>query len=158
MVFKSKRNLAAVSLAALLFIIPGTPVQAAPDMDVTTVAGLCGHHTEHTADCLAGTLCSHLHTEDCYNFSAGCLHVHTQACRRNCTHICTETSGCITSELACCHEHNEDCIYAEGSTCNYSCDSCHAANQSGSQGTGYCAPSRRSSHHGSHHSGRRHHC
>lgn len=157
MVLKSIRNLVALSLAAILFIIPGTPVHAAPDTDVTTVAGLCGHHAEHTAECLAGTPCSHLHTEDCYNFSASCLHVHTDACRRNCSHICTETSGCITSQLACCHEHNSDCIYAEGSTCNFSCDSCHAANQSG-QGAGYCAPVRRGNHHGSHHSGKRHHC
>ena len=73
MVLKSIRYLVALSLAAILFIIPGTPVHAAPDTDVTTVAGLCGHHAEHTAECLVGTPCSHLHTEDCYNFSASCL-------------------------------------------------------------------------------------
>ena len=157
MALLSKRNFAALSLAAILFVVPGTPVQAAPNANVTTVTGLCGHHLEHTDECLAGTACSHAHTEDCYNFSASCVHVHSNACRKNCTHICTETGGCIVSQLNCLHEHNENCVYGEGAACGYVCDSCHGTSQSGSQSGNYCAPSRSSSHHGSHHS-RRHHC
>lgn len=162
MSLKHKKNFVALSLGALLLITSGTSAHAAADGDLTTVAGLCSHHTEHTAECIAQTPCSHSHTQDCYNISARCIHVHSDACRGknsiygNCTHICTEANGCITRELACCHEHDEDCRYAEESVCNYTCDSCHETKQSSGQ-TGNCRPARRSGHHGSHHSGR-HHC
>lgn len=152
----SKRNFAALSLAAILLIVPDMPTLAAPCADAAAVTGLCGHHAEHTDECLAQTACSHVHTEDCYNFSANCVHVHTNACRRNCTHICTEKSGCIVSQLNCCHVHNEDCVFAEGAVCSYACDTC-GASYDGSQSGNYCYTGRNGSHRSSHHS-RRHHC
>lgn len=159
MILRWKKQLTAMVTAAAFFILSGIPVCAAPDTGMATVGGLCSHHAEHTAECLAQVSCTHAHTQDCYIQTARCLHAHTQACGlrngiyENCTHICSQGNGCITSALNCYHEHDENCCYTEGSSCSYACGSCHEAQQTPSQS------SRRSSggrHHGSHHSG--HHC
>ena len=82
--------------------------------------GLCEHHTEHTADCgyTEGTAeipCSHEHTENCYTLVTECVLEHTEDCypakevsdntatpseadeagATECTHVCSEESGCI---------------------------------------------------------------
>lgn len=188
MFFKQKRKFAALpfvtslltAFGAMLLIIPGAPVHAAAangdmtaakavaDADTTAnkdtalVAGLCEHHTEHTAECLAGMPCGHTHTGDCYSQTARCVHVHSSACGRKntswreCSHVCSEKSGCITSRLDCHHEHNEDCCYEEGSVCSYICGSCHENEQDNTASDSSCNNGRKS-HHSSHHS-RKHHC
>lgn len=53
----------------------------------------------------------------------------------NCTHICSEESGCVINELNCPHEHKtdspeadpglyEDCGYAKAQPCTYDCRLC----------------------------------
>ena len=57
--------------------------------------GLCQHHPSHTADC---------------GYEA----------TGECTHVCTEDSGCIT--IQCAHEHVATCFDAEGnSLCRHAC-------------------------------------
>ena len=93
-------------------------------------SGLCEHHTRHDESCgyTEGTAeipCSHEHTEDCYTLVTECVHKHTAACYpaesvsentatpsepeetepTECTHECSEESGCITETLDCKHEH-----------------------------------------------------
>ena len=114
--------------------------------------GLCEHHPEHNADCgytegTAGTPCGHEHTADCYEEVTNCVHEHDEDCYpeesvsgneaapsgpqkrepTECTHVCSEESGCITKELNCQHEHNSECGYspaAEGTPCGYVCELC----------------------------------
>ena len=114
--------------------------------------GLCEHHPEHNADCgyreeTAGTPCGHEHTADCYEEVTNCVHEHNEDCYpeesdsgneatpsgaqkrepTECTHVCSEESGCITKELNCQHEHNSECGYspaAEGTPCGYVCELC----------------------------------
>ena len=115
-------------------------------------SGLCEHHPEHNADCgyteeTAGTPCGHEHTADCYEEVTNCVHEHNEDCYpeesvsgneatpsgaqkrepTECTHVCSEESGCITKELNCQHEHNSECGYspaAEGTPCGYVCELC----------------------------------
>ncbi len=114
--------------------------------------GLCEHHPEHNADCgytegTAGTPCGHEHTADCYEEVTDCVHEHDGDCYpeesdsgnettpsgpqkrepTECTHACSEESGCITKELNCQHEHNSECGYspaAQGTPCGYVCELC----------------------------------
>lgn len=156
-----KQTLTVLSCTAMLLAMPVMPAHAANIGDTTVVGGLCGHHTEHTAECMATTSCSHVHTQDCYSDVITCVHVHSDACYASngaykCAHVCSAANGCITSQLACCHEHNEDCCYAEGSTCSYSCDSCHAIRQRAARSESNRTAARGGGHHGSHHSGRHH--
>ena len=101
------------------------------------VGGLCQHHTAPNADCgypegSEGTPCAHEHTNDCYTEVTECVHEHTDECYpaesvsgntaipseaeeaepTECTHVCSEESGCVTRKLNCQHEHNEDCGYS----------------------------------------------
>lgn len=123
--------------------------------------GLCEHHPEHTAECgyIAGG-CAHEHTSECYQTVTKCVHTHTEDCFSksvsgngtgsadaegegrepvNCTHVCSEESGCITKEIDCRHEHkvnggeadgegglgrDENCGYVEGQPCTYDCRIC----------------------------------
>ena len=115
-------------------------------------SGLCEHHPEHNADCgyteeTAGTPCGHEHTADCYEEVTNCVHEHNEDCYpeesvsgneatpsgaqkrepTECTHVCSEESGCITKELNCQHEHNSECGYspaAQGTPCGYVCELC----------------------------------
>lgn len=162
MISKWMQKFAALSFAAMLLAVPGMPVHATADEDISTVAGLCSHHAQHTAECLSGTPCTtHIHTQDCYDETARCTHIHSDICGqkstayRQCTHVCSEDSGCITSVLNCHHEHDENCLYAKASTCSYLCDSCHAS-QSDSGQINNCHERQRQPHHGSRHSGRHH--
>lgn len=46
---------------------------------------LCKHHTEHTEECgyidgVAGCLCQHIHTDECYVIEESCTHIHTEEC------------------------------------------------------------------------------
>lgn len=47
-----------------------------------------------------------------------------------CSHVCSEDTGCIIKVLDCPHEHDGDCGYTdgtEGSPCTYVCGICNAA-------------------------------
>ena len=118
--------------------------------------GLCEHHTKHNEDCgytkgEPGTPCTHQHTDECYIEVTNCVHEHGESCYletkssvsgnnatpsnaeerepKNCEHICSEESGCITEKLNCQHEHDSDCGYspaAEGTPCGYVCEICSA--------------------------------
>ena len=121
--------------------------------------GLCKHHPEHTEDCgytegTEGAACEHEHTEDCYTPVEKCIHKHDESCYpvlegsvsentatsseveevqpTECTHECSEESGCITKELSCPHErgkHDDSCGYipaTEGTPCRYTCELCNS--------------------------------
>ena len=87
------------------------------------------------------------HTDECHTLIKNCVHSHTEDCypqetvsdntatpseadeagATECTHECSEESGCITKELDCQHEHNSECGYApatEGTPCGYVCEFC----------------------------------
>lgn len=162
-----RRALAALLSVSILFTMTGAPVYAVSDNTVKT--GLCEHHTEHTAECgyaeaEPGTPCNHEHTEDCYKLVENCIHEHTAECYpeeegvsdhdatpsntrtaepTECTHVCSEETGCITKVLECPHEHkvnggeadregglghDADCGYTpgtEGSPCAFVCEICN---------------------------------
>ena len=135
----------------LSFIICGVmalsacPLTAFADDSVYT-GGLCGHHREHNEECgyieaAEESPCTHEHTEECYRLVTDCVHEHTEKCYLDgilpaegeekeadtCSHVCSEESGCVTKELDCNHEHNDDCGYVpakEGSPCGYWCEIC----------------------------------
>lgn len=93
-------------------------------------------------------------TEDCYTPVKKCIHEHDESCYpvlegsvsentatsseveeaqpTECTHECSEESGCITKELSCPHErgeHDESCGYipaTEGTPCGYTCEQCNS--------------------------------
>lgn len=114
--------------------------------------GLCEHHTKHTPDCgyMEAQPCIHEHGEECYTTVTECVHTHTDGCYpeaeeteasagegnatasdaedrepENCTHQCSEESGCITKVLDCHHEHDESCGYKEAQECSYVCEICN---------------------------------
>ena len=114
--------------------------------------GLCEHHPEHTAECgyAEAQPCTHEHGEKCYKTVTECVHEHTDECYpeteeteesagegnatasdaegrepENCTHKCSEESGCITKVLDCHHEHDESCGYKEAQECSYVCEICN---------------------------------
>ena len=99
--------------------------------------GLCEHHPEHDDECgysegIAGTDCSHEHTDDCYTEVVKCTHRHDEDCYpdeiiwddeatpsdadrwepEDCPHMCEEDSECITKKLNCRHEHDDECGYS----------------------------------------------
>ena len=116
--------------------------------------GLCEHHPEHDDECgysegIAGTACSHEHTDDCYTEVVKCTHRHDEDCYpdesiwddeatpsdadrwepEDCPHICDEESGCITKKLNCQHEHDDECGYSpatRGTPCEFDCEICGA--------------------------------
>ena len=114
--------------------------------------GLCEHHRSHTSDCgyREAQPCTHEHGEECYKTVTECAHEHTDECYpeteateestgegsatdygaegrepENCTHVCSEESGCITKVLDCHHEHDENCGYQEAQDCGYVCEICN---------------------------------
>ena len=166
----TRRATALFLSVAMLFTMSGSPVYAVSGGKDTGTTGLCEHHPAHTADCgyveaQPGTPCSHEHTEECYRLVEKCVHEHTAECypeeddseddatpsnakaleTAECSHECSEDTGCITKVLDCPHEHevnggetdregglgrDEDCGYTkgtEGSPCTYVCDICNAA-------------------------------
>ena len=149
---KLKKRIAALLMAGAM-VCSALPVNVlAVENSNQNVGGLCEHHTEHNADCgytegIEGTPCNHEHTEDCYTLVTSCVHKHTADCYPaesvsdntaspsdaenqepvNCTHECSEDTGCIKKELDCKHEHDEACGYVpatEGRPCGYICGEC----------------------------------
>ena len=153
-----KRILSLLLCGAMLFSLCSQSVLAEENGQAGGVtigtSGLCEHHPEHNADCgytegTAGTPCVHEHTVDCYEEVTNCVHEHDEDCYpeesvsgneatpsgaqkrepTECTHACSEESGCITKELNCQHEHDDECGYspaAEGTPCGYVCELCGA--------------------------------
>ena len=151
-----KRILSLLLCGAMLFSLCSQSVLAEENGQAGGVTadtrGLCEHHPEHNADCgytegTAGTPCGHEHTADCYEEVTNCVHEHDEDCYpeesvsgneaapsgeqkrepTECTHACSEESGCITKELNCQHEHNSECGYspaAQGTPCGYVCELC----------------------------------
>ena len=159
MMCKWKRPAAFLLAAAMIFTMPGVPAFAV-ETDVSAVhTGLCEHHPEHTEDCgytkgTEGAACKHEHTEDCYTLVKKCIHKHDESCYpvlegsvsentatsseveeaqpTECTHECSEESGCKTKKLSCLHErgeHDDSCGYipaTEGTPCGYICEQCNS--------------------------------
>lgn len=102
----------------------------------------CTH--EHSEECYTTvTSCTHTHTEDCYPVLDDSIPddeatssddesvedtIHSEAAEpAECSHECSEESGCIKQELNCRHEHDDECGYApavEGQPCTYVCTLC----------------------------------
>ena len=154
-----KRPAAFLLAAAMIFTMPGVPASAVEAGVSAVHTGLCEHHPEHTEDCgytegTEGAACEHEHTEDCYTLVKKCIHEHDESCYpvlegsasentatpseaeeaqpTECTHECSEESGCITKELSCPHErgeHDGTCGYIpaiEGTPCGYTCELCNS--------------------------------
>ena len=157
--WKWKRPAAFLLAAAMIFTMPGVPASAVEAGASAVHTGLCEHHPEHTEDCgytegTEGAACEHEHTEDCYTLVEKCIHEHDESCYpvlegsasentatpseaeeaqpTECTHECSEESGCITKELSCPHErgeHDGTCGYipaTEGTPCGYTCELCNS--------------------------------
>ena len=150
---KLKKRITALLMAGVM-VCSALPVNVlAVEHSNQNVVGLCQHHTEHNADCgytegIEGTPCNHEHTEDCYTLVTECVHEHTEDCYpaesvsdntatpsdaenqepTECTHECSEESGCITEKLDCKHEHDSECGYSpaeSGTPCGYVCETCN---------------------------------
>ena len=159
MMWKWKRPAAFLLAAAMIFTMPGIPAFAVEAGASAVHTGLCKHHPEHTEDCgytegTEGAACEHEHTEDCYTLVEKCIHKHDESCYpvlegsvsentatsseaeevqpTECTHECSEESGCITKKLSCPHErgeHDDSCGYipaTEGTPCGYTCELCNS--------------------------------
>ena len=149
---KLKKRIAALLMAGAM-VCSTLPVNVlAVENSNRNVGGLCEHHAEHTEDCgytegSEGTPCNHEHTEDCYTLVTSCVHKHTADCYpaesvsdntaspsdaenrepTECSHECSEDTGCIKKVLDCKHEHDEACGYVpatEGRPCGYICGEC----------------------------------
>ena len=149
---RKQRVLSLLLCMALLFSQIGTTALAEGAQENT--GGLCEHHPAHTAECgyaeaLEGHGCTHEHRSDCYKLVEKCVHQHTAECYpeddavsdnaatpsdakqkepTECTHVCSEETGCITKVLDCPHEHDGDCGYieaVEGHPCGYVCTICN---------------------------------
>ena len=159
MIWKWKRPAAFLLAAAMIFTMPGVPASAVEAGVSAVHTGLCKHHPEHTEDCgytegTEGAACKHEHTEDCYTLVKKCIHKHDESCYpvlegsvsentatsseveeaqpTECTHECSEESGCKTKKLSCLHErgeHDDSCGYipaTEGTPCGYICEQCNS--------------------------------
>ena len=159
MIWKWKRPAAFLLAAAMIFTMPGVPASAVEAGVSAVHTGLCEHHPEHTEDCgytegTEGAACKHEHTEDCYTPVKKCIHEHDESCYpvlegsvsentatsseveeaqpTECTHECSEESGCKTKKLICHHErgeHDDSCGYisaTEGTPCGYICEQCNS--------------------------------
>lgn len=152
-----KRYMAVVLGITLTVAQLSIPVTAAEGTEAKTgtetgltAEGLCEHHTAHTDACgykeaVKGQDCNHEHTDACYEEVTDCKHEHTDECYEtqpaaeesaeeenpqkilNCTHVCSEGSGCIVKTLNCNHTHDDTCGFAasvEGSPCTFVCTEC----------------------------------
>ena len=156
MMWRWKRPAAFLLAAAMIFTMPGVPASAVEAGASAVHTGLCEHHPKHTEDCgytegTKGAACEHEHTVDCYTPVKKCIHEHDESCYpvlegsvsentatsseveeaqpTECTHKCSEESGCITKKLSCPHEHDESCGYipaTEGTPCGYICEQCNS--------------------------------
>ena len=144
-----KRIFSIFTAFALLFSTLPVNALAVGNADA---GGLCEHHPSHTAECgytegAEGTPCNHEHTEDCYTLVENCVHEHGPECYpadsvsdntatpsdaedrepTECTHVCSEDTGCIKEKLDCQHEHDDECGYipaTEGTPCTFVCEDC----------------------------------
>ena len=134
-------------LAGSQMVIPSLTVYA------DQPAVICPHHI-HDEDCgySEETPCDHEHDKECYREVTRCIHEHDEDCYSddyedeeyddeaspsdakrtpsnaedylNCPHICDEDSGCITPQLDCAHEHDDECGYGEGTACSFNPEDC----------------------------------
>ena len=167
-----KRLTAAFLCLCLLFtLLPATAFAEGETGSGAPQAGsaLCEHHPQHDESCgytegTEGSPCTYEHDEDCYTLVTECVHEHTAECYpaesvsentatpsepeeaepSECTHECSEESGCMTKILDCKHEHkvnggeadregglgrDEACGYVsatEGTPCTFVCEVCSA--------------------------------
>ena len=149
------RMLSTLLICSMVMTLMPTTVFATNRKDAVMegyAGGLCEHHPEHDDECgyskgIAGTACSHEHTDDCYKEVIDCTHRHDEDCYPDeiiwddettpsdadrwepeyCPHICDEESGCITKKLNCQHEHDDECGYSpatRGTPCEFVCEIC----------------------------------
>ena len=150
-----KRILSILLLCCMMLTMLPAPAFAAEGeagARASNPGGLCEHHPEHDEACgyTEGTAeipCSHEHAEECHSLITRCVHAHTAECYpaesvsenadglseaenaapTECTHGCTEKSGCILQASDCKHAHGKDCGYAPaamGKPCTYVCEIC----------------------------------
>lgn len=72
-------------LALCLMLLPVSAFAAEDSGAATETSGLCAHHTEHDDTCgyvegIAGSPCTHEHSEECYTKVTSCTHEHTKDC------------------------------------------------------------------------------
>ena len=149
------RMLSTLLICSMVMTMMPTTVFATNRKDAVMeeyAGGLCEHHPEHDDECgysegIAGTACSHEHTDDCYREVIDCTHRHDEDCYPDesiwddeatpsdadrlepeyCSHICDEESGCVTKKLKCQHEHDDECGYSSttrGTSCEFVCEIC----------------------------------
>ena len=149
------RMLSTLLICSMVMTLMPTTVCATNRKDAVMeeyAGGLCEHHPEHDDECgysegIAGTDCSHEHTDDCYTEVVKCTHRHDEDCYpdeiiwddeatpsdadrwepEDCPHMCEEDSECITKKLNCRHEHDDECGYSpatRGTPCEFECEIC----------------------------------
>ncbi|MED9902667.1 MAG: InlB B-repeat-containing protein [Lachnospiraceae bacterium] len=160
---KKKRLLSLLLCGAMVFSLCPQVVSAeGVQNSEQEIGGLCEHHPAHDEACgytegTKGTPCSHEHTEGCYSLMTSCIHEHRLDCYpaesvsgntatpsdadgaelTECTHVCSEESGCITKALDCQHEHDDACGYVpaiEGTPCGYVCATCNSQDSAPTSG------------------------
>ena len=149
------RMLSTLLICSMVMTLMPTTVFATNRKDAVMeeyVGGLCEHHPEHDDECgysegIAGTACSHEHTDDCYKEVINCTHRHDEDCYpdeiiwddeatpsdadrwepEECPHMCEEESECISQKLNCRHKHDDECGYSpatRGTPCEFDCEIC----------------------------------
>ena len=82
------RMLSTLLICSMVMTLMPTTVFATNRKDAVMeeyAGGLCEHHPEHDDECgysegIAGTDCSHEHTDDCYTEVVKCTHRHDEDC------------------------------------------------------------------------------
>lgn len=82
------RMLSTLLICSMVMTLMPTTVFATNRKDAVMeeyAGGLCEHHPEHDDECgysegIAGTACSHEHTDDCYKEVINCTHRHDEDC------------------------------------------------------------------------------
>ena len=157
-----RKALASVLSLAMILNLGFTPVMAsAVEGDVPLgTSSVCPHHV-HDEDCgyTEGVDCNHEHTDECYKEMAACTHEHTADCYpvvdsgeeatptdaakpTECSHVCSEESGCIKKVLDCQHQHDDVCGYVAGTPCTFDpadCPICNPVDSGGAQEQCSCA-------------------
>ena len=149
------RMLSTLLICSMVMTLMPTTVFATNRKDAVMeeyAGGLCEHHPEHDDECgysegIAGTACSHEHTDDCYKEVINCTHRHDEDCYpdeiiwddeatpsnadrwepEECPHMCEEESECISQKLNCRHKHDDECGYSpatRGTPCEFDCEIC----------------------------------
>ena len=149
------RMLSTLLICSMVMTMMPTTVFATNRKDAVMeeyAGGLCEHHPEHDDECgysegIAGTACSHEHTDDCYREVIKCTHRHDEDCYpdeiiwddeatpsdadrwepEECPHMCEEESECISQKLNCRHKHDDECGYSpatRGTPCEFDCEIC----------------------------------